>query len=346
MTINYKNSILDKSLKKYNLHGLPLDKYDFEILDIIPVRAAFLLKTDRGNFALKKVDYNLKKLIFIHSAIEHLIKNGFTRLARTYLTNDGKIYIEKDNEIYTISNWVKGRESDLKNARDMYNASQTLAELHNASMGYDPPENSNPKRNLGKWPKKYLSRCEDLLEFKDKISKKGNINKFDYLFLSNVDYYYEQGLRAFEELQDSDYKKLVDKGIEEKGFCHRDYTYHNLIVDDQEQLHVIDFDYCVIDIPIADISRFFQKVIRKSNWEFDKLKSLLNGYEKVRSLSPEEMRVLYIAMTFPQKFWRLARRYYDQTRNETENELFSKFKDIINERHKREAFLKRFSCFI
>jgi CotS family spore coat protein len=342
-----KNKItINQSLLKYHLDRLPLKEYDFEVIEVQPVRAAYLLKTTKGAFALKKADYKANKLEFIHSAIEHLYNNGFKRLARTYLTRNGKTHIEVDGEIYFLTNWLQGREADLKSAKDMYNASQTLAELHLASKGFTPPPDCKPKVNLGKWPNKFQKRCNELLEFRDRVRESTSYGKFDRLFLSNVDYYYEQSLKAISMLARSSYLDLVKKAQEERGFCHRDYTYHNLIIDSFGVPHVIDFDYCVIDLQIADISRFFQKVMRKSQWEFDKVKGLLNSYEKINPLSPQDLEVLYISMMFPQKFWRLVRRYYDHTRNETELELFSKLKDITDERVLREDFLQRFSEFI
>lgn len=38
---------------------------------------------------------------------------------------------------------------------------------------------------------------------------------------------------------------------------------------------------------------------------------LIRGYDRVRKLSPEELKYLYVYLAYPEKFWKIANRYYN-----------------------------------
>ena len=54
--------------------------------------------------------------------------------------------------------------------------------------------------------------------------------------------------------------------IRDRNFCHHDYTYHNIIVDDNDDVHVIDFDYCKREVRVYDISKDVYKRQEVSLW--------------------------------------------------------------------------------
>ena len=51
---------------------------------------------------------------------------------------------------------------------------------------------------------------------------------------------------------------LVEKARNEKKFCHRDYSYCNIICDD-DKMSVINFDYCSYELKMYDIANFLKK---------------------------------------------------------------------------------------
>ena len=54
-------------------------------------------------------------------------------------------------KIYILfQNGLDGRECDFHNIEEVKLAAETLAKLHEASKGYDPPENSKLKTDLRK----------------------------------------------------------------------------------------------------------------------------------------------------------------------------------------------------
>ena len=122
-------------------------------IDIIKAnKGIYYIKTNKGERCLKKINYGPQKLLFVYGAKEHLIKNGFKNVDKYFLNIDGEPYALVNEDLYTLSEWLEGRECDFHNIEEVKIAAETLAKLHEASKGYDPPENSKLKSDLGRWP--------------------------------------------------------------------------------------------------------------------------------------------------------------------------------------------------
>ena len=214
-------------------------------IDIIKAnKGVYYLKTNKGERCLKKINYGPQKLLFVYGAKEHLIKNGFNNVDRYYLNAEGEPYALVNEDLYTLSEWLDGRECDFRNIEEVKLSAETLAKLHEASKGYDPPENSKLKTDLGRWPSLMEKRIKSLDKMRDMIRKKNNKSNFDLLYLKSMEFYKEIGKKALNELNESNYYELCSIADMNKSFCHHDYTYHNIIFSKDNNVSIIDFDYC------------------------------------------------------------------------------------------------------
>ena len=308
-------------------------------IDIIKAnKGIYYIKTNKGERCLKKINYGPQKLLFVYGAKEHLIKNGFDNVDRYFLNIDGEPYALVNEDLYTLSEWLEGRECDFHNIEEVKIAAQTLAKLHEASKGYDPPENSKLKSDLGRCPSLMEKRIKSL----DKIRKKNRKSDFDLLYLKSMEFYKEIGKKALNTLNSSEYIKLCEIAEQEKSFCHHDYTYHNIILGNDNSVSVIDFDYCKREVRTFDISNFMIKVLKRNNWNIDFADAIIDSYNSISKLDECEYNVLYAYLQFPQRYWRLANRYYYNEVNWGQNTFDSKLESIINEKDEYLKFLDEF----
>ena len=214
--------------------------------------------------------------------------------------------------------------------------------MHEASKGYDPPENSKLKSDLGRWPHLMEKRTKSLDKMKDIIRKKNIKNDFDMIYLKSVEFYRELGKQALQTLKESNYYELCMIAEEEKTFCHHDFTYHNIIIDSNEKPHIIDFDYCKREVRTFDISNFMIKVLKRVDWNIDFAKAIIESYNSVSKLRDDEYKVLFAYLQFPQRYWRLANRYYYNEVNWGQNTFTNKLSSIIEEKDKFLSFLNEF----
>jgi CotS family spore coat protein len=317
-------------------------QFDIKIESIKPNRGVYYVKTDKGLRCLKKINYGIQKLLFVYGAKEHLIQNGYSAVDKYVLNIDGLPYALVNEDIYTLSQWIEGRECEFQNREDLKIAAENLGQLHIASRGYEPPENSKLKSDLGRWPHLMEKRIKSLDKMKDMARKKSLKTPFDLNYVKTVQFYKDLGKRAMSVLESSQYMDICKRTEEEKSFCHHDYTYHNIIIDKDNKVHVIDFDYCKRETRVYDISNFMIKVLKRSNWDIECAKIIIDAYNSVNPLKEEEYRVLFAFLLFPQRFWRLSNRYYYNEVNWAQNTFNKKIDELITE---QEIYLKFIEAF-
>ncbi|HBJ1651047.1 CotS family spore coat protein [Clostridium botulinum] len=317
-------------------------QFDIKIETIKANKGVYYLKTNKGERCLKRINYGPQKLLFVYGAKEHLVKNGFGNLDRYYLNVNDEPYALVNEDLYTLSEWLEGRECDFRNIDEVKIAAKTLAGMHEASKGYDPPENSKLKSDLGRWPHLMEKRTKSLDKMKDIIRKKNIKNDFDMIYLKSMEFYRDLGKQALQTLKESNYYELCMVAEQEKTFCHHDFTYHNIIIDNNEKPHIIDFDYCKREVRTFDISNFMIKVLKRVDWNIDFAKAIIEAYNSVCKLRDDEYKVLYAYLQFPQRYWRLANRYYYNEVNWGQNTFTNKLSSIIDEKDKFLSFLNEF----
>ena len=321
-------------------------QFNIKIESLKPNKGVYFLKTNQGNKCLKKINYGVQKLLFVYSAKEHLINNGFSKVDKYCLNAEGNPYAIVNEDIYTLSDWIEGRECDFHSKEDLINASKTLAYMHLASRGYEPPENSKLKTDLGRWQHLMDKRIKSFDKMRDMARKSSRKNNFDLNYIKFVDFFKEAGRKAVVILENSSYLDLCKIAEEEKGFCHHDYTYNNIVIDNNNEINVIDFDYCKREIKSFDISNYMIKVLKRNDWNFEFAELILDAYNSVFPLVKEEYKVLYAFLVFPQRFWRLCNRYYYNEVNWSESTFSNKMEELIEEREKYTSFINAFKeCY-
>lgn len=317
-------------------------QFGIKIENIRPNKGVYYLKTNKGDKCLKKINYGAQKLLFVYGAKEHLINNGFKYVDKYCLNLNGEPYAIINEDIYTLSEWIDGRECDYKNKEDLSKAAAFLCKMHKASCGYEPPENSKLKTDLGRWPHLMQKRVRALDKMRGMVRKKNRKTQFDLTYIENVEFYKKLGKKAIELMDKSIYIELCDKAEEEKSFCHHDYNYHNIIIDKNDNVNIIDFDYCKKEIRAYDVANFITKTVKRLDWNIEYAKLIIDEYNKVNPLTEEELQVVYIFLVFPQRFWRLCNRYYYNEVTWGESTFDRKINNLIGEQDKFKEFLEKF----
>lgn len=317
-------------------------QFDLKIEKIKPSKGIYFLKTNKGEMCLKKVSYGIQKLIFIYGAKEHLIKNGFDNIDRFYLNVENNPYAIVNEDIYTLSQWIEGRECDFMNIDEISKASNTLANLHIASRGYEPPEHSKLKSDLERWPSVMSKRIRSFDKMRDMVRKKGIKNDVDMIYLKNYEFYKNLAKEAYALFEVSKYYDMCKIAEEEKSFCHHDYTHHNIVIDNDERFNVVDFDYCKREIKSYDIANFITKVLKKNNWNIEICKNIIESYDNVIKLSDDELFLIYGFLLFPQRFWRLSNRYFYNEMLIRQTVFMNHFEKLLNEKDEYMEFLTKF----
>ncbi|MGE5632309.1 MAG: CotS family spore coat protein [Caulobacteraceae bacterium] len=299
------------------------------VLNSKPLRAVNLVQTDRGLVIIKETYREPDKILYIHGLKEYLYEKGFTNIDRYLLSRYQLPFAIHDNRIFVMEGYIEGRESSFTNPYDREKIVKALAYLHEAGRGYVAPTGAARRDNIGKWKKSYRKKIDDIITFKSEAKRKRKKSRFDRLFLEDVDFYIEMCWRGFDTLKNSKYDEICKRAKTENVICHHDYTYHNLIIGNNGEVNIIDFDYSCHELPVYDLASLMQKILRRFSFDMDMALGIMDNYCSVAPLSREELQLMLSMFEFPQKFWRLSERYYSGKSGWDEDDFIYKYNDIV-----------------
>ncbi|MBU5455227.1 CotS family spore coat protein [Caproiciproducens sp. MSJ-32] len=330
-----------ESLCKYDLSEDFLKTLSIDIKEIIPLRKVFVLITNEGKKILKMTDSKEKRIKFVDEALKYIQKN-YEDVLNYHKGKDGRIAYNFQESTYVVLDMIDGREATFTNPLEIEICSKAIANMHKASNGIC--ENLNVdlvKENLGdNLIASYKKVEEDLLNIKSFVKRFRNKNKFDNLFIENVDKYIEQVKKAQELLAITNYTSLL-KDINKIVLCHNDLANHNFIIDG-DKVKIIDFDYCKIDTRAIDIANFSLKAIKNNCYEMKKFKSIIDSYNSVSKLDKEEIKLIYTIFNFPRDFYNISIDYYYKEKLWDYEVFESRLEDKLNKDVYRMEFLKEF----
>ncbi|AYD39166.1 CotS family spore coat protein [Clostridium fermenticellae] len=330
-----------KYLSEYDLCIDLFNKFDLNVIDVVPVRNVYMASTDKGNKILKKVEYTIEELKYIDDLLNY-IRNKFDRVISFVRNKDGKIYTIWNGDMYCIMDVVQGSECNFSNPVDISIAARALGEMHAASEGFKTSLSN--KYNNGKLIDDFKRRVQEMDFFKSIAMSHERKNEFDEMFLKNEEYYIDEIKNCVSLLEDSCYYKLCSE--EDKVVvCHHDLAHHNILIRN-EKAYFIDFDYAIIDLKIHDLCNFISKVIKNFCFDINKADTIIENYCITNSLNKRELEVLYAMFTFPEDFYSICKDYYTRRKDWGEDIFLSRFKKKILYKEDREEFLRNFRKLI
>lgn len=309
---------------------------------VVRVRAAFRVRTPEGTFCLKEVDDSEERLRFYDSVLRYVRSQGFTMLAPYIPTLTGECFAQYNEKKVVLLPWLAGNEISYTSAEDIAAAAEVLARFHRAAEGYEPEPGIRVKDKLGKWPEKLSRKVADLEEYREKAEK--GYTEFDRYFLRYADWIYRHTADAARRICHSSYDRQVEESRERLTICHGDPSKRNFIRDRSGRMYLIDFESMKSDLPILDFWRLLRRTLARDMWDFAKVKLIIDGYNRGRTLSPGEYELLGILLTFPEKIWRIVHDYYEPGKKQgwTTKRFIRHLRRQVEQIGKMEHFLAKY----
>lgn len=299
----------ERGLLKEQLNDNVLWEYDLPAEKVKEVKGGYKVETDDGRMLVKVARSTPEALNLAREAVSYLISRGFRRVAPIRSTKYGDAYVEVDGHLYYLTDWISGKECQLEKFPQLQDAIATLAQMQAAAVGFIPPP-SPGREKWHTWPERYQNRIGEIEECREVVERKDYGSDFDSLFITEAERFIEQGRFSLHLLDLADYQAQVEESRREGGICHRDFVGRNLIRNRKKEVFVVNFDNCQLDLRVFDLGRLMARVLPRYYWDIELAVNLLSIYEDISPLRPEELLILLSYLNFPQKLWRLARRYY------------------------------------
>lgn len=316
-----------------------------DIGPIQPVLDVYRVETPDGPMNLKWTRHSDAMLVFVTSALRYVTEHGFRHLCPPRPTVDGRPFHVAGGEHYLLSAWIEGTQVDLSRPEQLEASLRTLAGFHQASRGYKPPPGANQRARWGQLLESLAKRCLDLERYPIVAAARSAQTGFDRAIKAETEYYLGLAVLARELLERSAYRELAVRAASEGGLCHGDTAARNFIRAPGGEVYLIDFDGLRQDLALTDLWKLFRRAMKRFNWSFEAGQAMLQAYESVQPLSAAELEVLLALLSFPQKFWRLASRYYSGEYSWDEERFLRKLRKYTQQRQAHAAFISSFAAF-
>lgn len=349
-------------------------QYNIKIYNTYRIRGAFILETDKGLKLLKSLENSKSRVEFENALLEYLTVQNYPYVD-LYLRNNNDEIITEDGagNKYVLKNWFPGEECNLRNEGDVSAAVTNLALLH-SMLREVPLTNEQIERNT----------CVDLIEVFEKrsrelkrvrgyIREKRKKNEFELCYLNCYEDFYEQSITATKILSESNYISMMSEAIDHRYICHGNYTYHNIIMINTAQvgysnwkpaynteyvsvaefknkgsinMATTNFDKSYIGIQITDLYLFIRKVMEKNDWDIDLGSRIVNTYTDIIPVDKDEMKLLYVLLLYPEKFWKITNFYYNGKKSWVPQRNIQKLIGIQEQMLRKKEFMECLEAII
>lgn len=294
------------------------------------------IDTSEGSYALKASTLKAEKLQFIAAAQRHLDYCGFQNFARPIMYC-GQPYLAKDGFLYTLYDWIAGEKCDFDDIRHLSLASEALGRFHLYACNENLLVRNQAKIAYYLWPEKLAKRTADLERFQS-LAAAEHSDFFSKMYLGFCAPLLEKAYLSRRLLLSSSYPRLAAEDHSVGAFIHYDVAARNFMILDNAA-YLIDFDYCALDMPIVDLMRLIKRSLKYGGNCEAKIDAIVDNYTSVRPLTEEQWEVLYALLLFPQKYWRLAVRYYDCETDWSSETFDKKIRAVVRELENEDNWL-------
>lgn len=342
-------------------------QYNIKIYNTYRIRGAFIVETDKGLKLLKSLESSKSRMDFENTVLEYLTVQNYPYVDLYVKNNSGEIITEDSaGNKYVLKNWFPGEECNLRDEADVADAAVNLAILHTLLREVPLTQEQLIYNSYVDLMEVFDKRNRELKRVRSYIREKRKKNEFELCYLNCYDEFYEQSQEATRILGDSNYEQLMKEAVEHKYICHGNYTYHNVIMlksgqaslpnwknySSEESLSAAglrgsikanmattNFDKACIGIQITDLYQFIRKVMEKNDWDLDIGSMILDNYTRILSVDKDELKLLYVLLLYPEKFWKITNFYYNGKKSWVPQRNIQKLIGIQEQMERKKQFL-------
>lgn len=318
------------------------ENYNLKVEEVEKVKNSYKILTKDEGFSLKVIKYEFSHFYFILSAMKHLQRNGFKNIPSFIKNKQGEDYGYMDGKFVYLTKWIPSRVSNYDNPIELAKASYKLSELHICSRGFTLKNTMKPRIGWFSWKTVFETRKNEILDFKNRINQKAYKSDFDLLYLENIEEEIKRADRSILGLKENNYIKVMEKEVFNRGFCHHDYAHHNILVDDNGNLNIIDFDYCILDSHLHDLSSILIRAMKDGKWEKEKADIVLDSYNQNIEVNKYEIPLIREFIRFPQTFWQIGIQVYWEQQPWTQEIFVNKLQRYLEDCEEREKFIDNY----
>ena len=308
------------------------EQYELSVSQITKGRDSYICQTDRGVKLLEPFGGSAERAEFLLEWEEAVNETGY-RTEQILRTKEGTALAEDEfGKHYLMKDYFGGSECSTRKWEDMEQAAAALARFHKAGSGCALVPPSFMQQEPDALLLLYEKHTRELVKVKNYVRSRRSKNEFEECFAKHYDAFYQKALRA---------QKLLGGQTKSSAplFVHGDYNQHN-VLRTPEGWQVIHLEHLKKAPAMYDLSNFLRKMLEKNGWKAELGDRLIRAYDGIRSVSEDDMRLLFVMLSYPEKFWKVANHYSSSHKAWLSKRDLEKLEHVIAQEEQKEELLK------
>ena len=146
-----------------------------------------------------------------------------------------------------------------------------------------------------------------------------------------------------EQLMSEAFDERLMMAAQNMELSHGSYTYHNVLLNGKNT-YIVNFDRYKNECQINDLYQFIRKVMEKYNWDSRMFYRLVDEYDRICPLSDEEMGLLMVLLSYPEKFWKIINQYINANKSWIPEKNVEKLRKVIEQNGRKRELIDKICC--
>lgn len=297
-----EEELLPKIVEIYRLNIRSSELFHYTTRTLV-----LLIKTDQGNFVVKSIYVDRKRMEFILAVEKHLREKGIS-IPRTIPMANGELIFLCNGVPFAMQEYVEGKPVLLTSAKTYQERGRLLGNIHSRSLGF-AADDGEDYRGTKKWGDAYQEELGTLDNWRKMYQK--TKRKELQLIHHSLDFFLEAGDQLYRQLAENSLFSLMNKDpLSKQYICHGDFHTGNVLWNQAEhRFSIIDWEFTRYDFPSVDLGRLLFIIMRnEERWNSASFAALLSGYLQENPLNQEQLELLYLDLAFPHSMERFLRK--------------------------------------
>lgn len=287
---------------------------DFGIFprSIVRCKYFYIIHTDKTAYSICKARVNINRLMEIYQLKEQLWALGFRAMDRFLRGKNDLPYVEKEGEVYTMTQFKGANELDFLNNIQYVRALEAIGSMEGAMSRVESSSVVKAASFTKPQPLEEMEKgIKSLKKCRKDIYNQKTLRDWDMTVLKVYDKYYERAVNSLQKLENSNIFN---------GYIHNRLKEGNILYN-YGKICIIDWDYMTVGSPLWDLAFFINRYKRKNayyahlkGFNYLNLEDMLCAYEKYNPLSDSEKQDLCAMLDYPRQFVAVTSEIYRKSR--------------------------------
>ncbi|MDD6572623.1 MAG: CotS family spore coat protein [Thermoflexaceae bacterium] len=318
------------------------EQFGLSVYRTVRGRGAYICETNQGIKLLRETTCKEEKYAKEDYITSKLTENGFHTVDIFERTVNGNLLAEdEDKKKYYLKKWFDAGECDVKNYNDVLNACGGIARAHVClnkfrlepeSLSFQIPASVNLKE-------KYEKKIKEMRSVSNYLRKKKGKSDFERMAFEKMDVFLKEALNTMEYLEQSDYMPVYEQAMKTGTLSHGSCNHHN-ILNGKGYVAVVNFERANINVQIVDLYDFMRKILEKYNWDIKLAYRMMDEYNRVKTITDEDLIVLSLLFSFPEKYFKIMDHYFNSSKAWIPDKDIEKLNVVVKQNEARLRFVE------